>query len=301
MRRIFRVLLAGLLLLASTAWGSTVALVLSDDSRPYTEFSTTLGESLADSSWRIARYPAESIASQTLNGDIIVTAGSDALRKLLARGASQPVIATLLTKQGFDRIISEFTALPRRITVIHLDQPHARQIAFVKALLPDARRIGMLISSETRSQLPRFKQLLSARGMSLESEESDGEANLLPALNGLLPRVDALLASPDSQIFRRGNVKPILITAFRNQKPLIGYSDALTQAGALASLYSTPAQIARQTATLLISGNPATWPSSLVPAQFTLSVNYNVAQSLGLKVPEESALRQALLTEGESR
>lgn len=300
MRLIVRIVFAGLLLFAFNARCGTVALVLSDNSRPYGEFQATLNDLLADSSWRITAYAAESIAGQAIAADIVVTAGSDALRKMLARGVSQPLVATLLPRQGYEKILAESPTPPRKITAIHLDQPPGRQAAFIRHLLPDARRIGMLAGGETRPGLARFRQALGNRGLTLEAEDADSDATLLPALNTLLPRIDLLLASPDAAIYRRGNVKAILITTFRHQKPLVGYSEAFTQAGALASLYSTPAQIARQTAGLLLAA-PGSWPAAAAPTLFTLSINYNVAQSLGLKIPEEAAIRQALLAEGEAR
>lgn len=300
MRPIVRIAFACLLLFAFNAWCGTIALVLSDNSRPYSEFQAALSEQLGDGNWRIAAYAAESINGQPIVADIVVTAGSEALRKMLARGVSQPLVATLLPRQGYEKILAESSPPTRKITAIHLDQPPARQAAFIRHLLPEVRRIGMLAGGETRPGLARFRQALVNRGLTLETEDSDSEATLLPALNTLLPRIDLLLASPDTTIYRRGNVKAILITAFRHQKPLVGYSEAFTQAGALASLYSTPAQIARQTAALLLAA-PASWPSAAAPTLFTLSINYSVAQSLGLKIPEEATIRQALIAEGEAR
>lgn len=300
MLQLVRIAFACLLLFAFNARCGTVALVLSDNSRPYSEFQAALGDVLGEGNWRITSYAAEAINGQAIAADLVVTAGSEALRRMLARGVSQPLVATLLPRHGYEKILAESSTPPRKITAIYLDQPPARQAAFIRHLLPEARRIGMLAGSETRPGLGRFRQALVNRGLTLEAEDSDSEATLLPALNTLLPRIDLLLASPDTTIYRRGNVKAILITAFRHQKPLVGYSEAFTQAGALASLYSTPAQIARQTAGLLLAA-PANWPAASAPTLFTLSINYSVAQSLGLKIPEEATIRHTLLGEGEAR
>lgn len=300
MRFSLRIAFVCLLLFALDARCGTVALVLSDNSRPYGEFQAALSEQLADSNWRITTYAADAVAGQALAADIVVTAGSEALRRMLARGVSQPVVATLLPRHGYEKLLAEAPTPPRKISAIYLDQPPGRQAAFVRHLLPDAKRVGLLASGETRPGLGRLRQLLGNRGLSLEAEEIDSDATLLPALNTLLPRIDLLLASPDTTVYRRGNVKAILITTFRHQKPLVGYSEAFTQAGALASLFSTPAQIARQTAGLLQAA-PAGWPAAAAPNLFTLSINYSVAQSLGLRIPEEATIRQALLAEGEAR
>ena len=117
-----------------------------------------------------------------------------------------------------------------------------------------------------------------AAGLVLESEDAGTENTLLPALNSLLARVNLLLAVPDSNIYHRNNIKPILITAFRYQRPVIGYSPAFVNAGALAAIHSTPA-----------------------PTQFAIAINTNVAQSLGLNIADEATIRRAMGADREAR
>lgn len=297
----FRFVLLLPLLYAHCVWSGTVALVLTDHSKPYQDFQNAFTETLTDGGWKIITLSPESATQATTASDVIVAAGSEALRKVLSLPGNTPVLASLMPRQTYDRIVAENpTPGSRKLGAIHLDQPPLRQAAFVKHLLPEIKRLGILVSPETRSLLPRLRQLLSSRGMTLEAEEADGEGAMLAALGVLLSRTDALLAIPDNNIYRRGNIKAILITAFRHQKPVIGYSDAFTQAGALASLYSTPAQIGRQAATSILS-SPNSLPQAASPQQFTLSINYNVAQSLGIRIGEEAGIRQHLLGDGEGK
>ena len=126
------------------------------------------------------------------------------------------------------------------------------------------------------------------------------DKSLLPALNAVLERSSALLALPDSTLYRRNNIKAILITAFRQQRPIVGYSPAFVTAGALAALHTTPHQAARPTAGL-ITANGTNLPPPSGPTQFAIAINPNVAQALGIKVPDEAAIRRALLSDRESR
>ncbi len=300
MRCLPRLFLTLILLLATQAWGGSVTLVLSDSSKPYTDFSRSFSEALSDSSWRLLVVTAESQSTPLLAGDMVVTAGSEALRKVLARGGTPTIVATLLPRQNYEKILSEFPAAPRRITAILLDQPALRQAAFIRHLLPEHKRVGMLWSNDTRALSSRFQSALSSRGLRLESEEIDTEKQWLPILNSLLTRIDVLLANPDTNIYHRGNIKPLLISTFRAQKPLIGFSETMTHAGALAALYSSPAHIARQAASLISTINGSI-PSPMGPTQFTVSINYSVANSLGLKLPEESTVMKAMLADNDSR
>jgi len=298
MRKLASFFLIFLLSLATHAWGGSIALILSESGGAYGEFAGVLEDVLSGSAWSVSsRIQAD--AAQLPSSDLVVTAGSDALRKALGRTDSPPIIATLLPRQSYERILAE-NRKPGRITAIYLDQPAARQAAFLRQLLPDQKRFGVLVSTETRSSLPQFRQAFSNAGLTLDVEDADTERALLPALNTLLERTAALVAIPDNSIYRRNNIKAILITAFRHQRPVIGYSPAFVTAGALAALHTTPTQVARQTADLILA-HGISLPQPSGPNQFAVAINSNVAQSLGLKVPDEAAIRRALIADREAR
>ena len=298
MLRLARIVLATLIVLAWPAWAGNVALVLGDDSSVQSDFARAFEESLAGSAWQLVS-PPQAEAART-PPDLIVTVGSEALRKTLSGGHNLPILATLLPRQSYEKIVSEVRRPAGRTSAIYLDQPLARQAAFLQHLLPGQKRFGLLLSDETRAQLGAYRQALATHGLSLDSEDSDNDATLLPALNTLLGRVGALLAQPDGSIYRRQNIKGILITAFRHQKPVIGYSPALVNAGALAALYSTPTQIARQAAEVIMSQGSNLPPPS-APSQFAIAINPTVAHALNLPVPDEPTIRRALLADREAR
>lgn len=300
MRKLAVFFICILLSMAVPAWAGSIALILSESGGAYGEFAATLDEGLSNANWSITSTTlAEGGPANVPNADLVITAGSDALRKALSRSDSPPVIATLLPRQSYERILGE-NRRPSRITAIYLDQPAARQAAFLRHLFPDQKRFGMLVSAESRFILGSYRQAFTNAGLILDIEDADTDRNLLPALNSVLDRSAALIAVPDNTIYRRNNIKAILITAFRHQRPIIGYSPAFVTAGALAALHTTPAQIARQTAELVINhGTNLPQPSG--PNQFAVAINPNVAQSLGLKIPDEAAIRRAIASDRESR
>ncbi|WP_265945628.1 ABC transporter substrate-binding protein [Dechloromonas sp. A34] len=214
------------------AWAGNIALTLSDNSGPYAEFSKALDEALAGTNWKVtATGKSDGTESPATRPDLLVTAGSEAFRLALARGGTTPVLATLLPRQSYDRILSDAGRVRARVTAIYLDQPPARQAVFLRQLLPSQKRIGMLVSNETRPQIGHYRQTFANAGLTLDSEDSDAEKTLLPAANALLPRVGVLLAIPDSTIYRRENIKALLITSYRHQRPVVAFSAAFVNAG----------------------------------------------------------------------
>lgn len=300
MRRFAYFLLFLAICLSPPARAGGLALVLSEDSGAYGEFSAALVESLNGTSWTIVSSSLGDAAPPPgAATDLVVTVGSEALRRTLARGETSPIIATLLPRQSYERLIAEFRR-PERITAIYLDQPPVRQAVFLRHLLPGVKRFGMLFSPESRQYAAPFRQAWGNAGLTLDSEDADTGTALLPALNALLPRVGALVALPDSSIYRRSNIKPILISAYRFQRPVIGYSTAFVKAGALAALYTTPRQIAQQTADAIVSGSDNLPPPS-PPSQYSLAINHTVAQALNIALPDEASLRRAMSADRDLR
>jgi len=284
-----------LLLLAPKAWAGQIALILTDDSAPYLEFASSLQKNLK-AGWKLAYTDNQLRPADRHPVDLIVTAGSGALRSTLAEQPKTPILATLLPEYSYQAILLEARS-PPLVSAIHLDQPERRQAQLLRLLFPDTRRIGVLVSEQSSPQIPAFRSALTFEKMQLLTERVAGEQQILPALESLLGRSDVLLALPDALIYSRSSIRPILITAYRFQRPVIAFSAALVKAGALAALYSTPAQIGRQAGALIsVHGNRLPPPRG--PAEYSLTINQSVADAFGLRLPEESDLFQKLLTGG---
>lgn len=288
----------------SLARGADIALVLSDSGGAYGDFASAFQQFAANPPWRVRWVgTAENLDSAAFRADLIVAVGNDATRTSLRRSDGRPVVATLLPRQAYDRALAETPSRPRGVTAIYLDQPISRLLAFSHYLLPDRHRAGVLVGSDTRPLLAQARQAASAAGMTLETEEAEPDTALVPAMNQLLGRSDLLLALPDSAVYRRDNIRVILLTSYRYQKPVIAFSQAFVTAGALAALYSSPAQVARQTADTIRQLNPdaINLPPPQGPTLFSIAINRNVAQAFGLSLPDEATIRRALNADKETR
>ena len=99
--------------------------------------------------------------------------------------------------------------------------------------------------------------------------------------------VDVLLALPDTTVFNRDNARQLLMTAYRQGKPIIGPDDHWVRAGSLASAY-----ISKQSLALSLSDALATFErTGALPARIkassTISVNSHVAHAFGIEIPEQ--------------
>jgi len=283
------------LLFAPAVWAGQLALILTDNNAPYLEFASSLQNNLK-SGWKLAYTDKTLRSTESHPVDLIITVGSTALRSTLAGNPKTPILATLLPEHSYQSILAE-ARTPPPVSAIYLDQPPARLTRLIRLLLPDVRRVGIMVGEQSRQQLPAFRSVLAQQKLQLVSEQVDSEAQILPALEGLLANSEVLLALPDSLVYSRTSIRPVLMTALRYRRPVIGFSSAIAKAGALVALYSTPAQIGRQAGALL-STHGARLPPPRGPAEYSLNINKSVAEAFGLRLPEESELFQKLLTSG---
>ncbi len=115
--------------------------------------------------------------------------------------------------------------------------PLEQQVVWLRRLLPDARYIGVLYDPAQNTGLV---DVLAAalRGADLNPVLAPvaTPAMLPSALARLSSSADALLAVPDTTVYKRETVKALLLFSFRHKLPLIGLSETWVQAGALYAL-----------------------------------------------------------------
>jgi hypothetical protein len=306
---LFAILLAG-----AAGAEERVAVLLSERGGHYGEFIDAFYRALDDpvsagrplSVVELTAIPARADDPRLAGVAVVVAVGVQAMRAAAAWEAAPPTLSVLVPRASFERVLSDSGRLRSRarFSAIFLDQPLSRQLNLIREVLPGRRRVGVLLGPDSVFFLPRLRSAVARSGHELASEEVGAEFEVIPALSGLLAGADLLLALPDSVVFTRESARSILLTTYRYQKPMIGFSQSYVNAGALAAVFSTPAQIARQTAALLRAlpegqGARTALPAAAYPAFFSVAVNRSVARALALDPPADGALHALLASQPE--
>lgn len=297
--------LVGLLLAclagAATA-GLTVGMVLSAPGGIHQHTADALrAELLADAAGhRPRQIMVDDLAS--LNGDtpdLLVAIGVGALRQVLRGPGDTPVLALLVPRQTFTSLVREAGPSRRPVSALYLEQSYARQLRLLRQALPGARRVGVLVGPASAAQVEPLEAAAPGQ-LELDIRRVDGAGDLFPTLDELAGKVDALLLLPDATVVGRATLPSLLLQTYRRRLPVLGYSEALVQAGALLSLYATPAQVGAEAGQLIrdLPSGPVRLPPPRYPREFSLRVNDSVARSLGLPLPGEQRLRAMLKGDG---
>lgn len=213
-----------------------------------------------------------------------LTLGGDALVRVLSRGPRVPVIAALIPRIGFERILVEAGGkTPQAVSALYLDQPFGRQLDLLRLVLPTSRRVGVLWGPESVSLQRSLTTAMQVHGFEPVYGMVHTEAALFAGLKQALDDVDVLMAVADPLVFNSATVSNILLATYRSRIPVFAFSPAYVKAGALLSLYSTPSQIGVQAAAMVrVVTQGGGVPSSQYPNDYVVGVNDYVARSLGL-------------------
>lgn len=231
------------------------------------------------------------------NSELVIALGVKALEAASKLKHTTPVLGVFTPLPSFNSLLVKSRRDLVNFSAIMLDQPYARQISLIKLILPEAQKLGVLLGSSSSQYAELFKEQGEGSGLSILEENVSQEADLIPKLIKLLKYADALVAIPDGSIYNSETAQPILLTSYRYQKPIFGYSQSYVRAGALATVYSSSKQLAKQAAEIAIKSQqaPCELPPPQVPKYFAIMLNYQVARSLNIPLLNEEVIYQKML------
>ena len=306
LQRLLSVVLGLLLLLAALgsahAGEPVLVVVISERSASYLEAADALTAELERtglSRGDIALFTSgeySAAAPANVAPKLLVAVGTGAANLLAARDSRIPLIATLLPASSFEQIVLATGRKPSAtFSAVILSQPFSRQLDLIRLALPEARRVGVLWGPASLGQAPALQVAAQARGLQLVAGVVGPGEPAYPALQKVLEDADLLLAVPNPQLYNSASIQNILLSSYRSKVPFIGFSPSYVQAGAVFAVYSTPAMIGRQAGVMARSALQGRGLPALpqYPQDFDVSVNEQVARSLGLKL-DPSGLNERL-------
>lgn len=300
-------LLAWLSFQCASAEPARVQVLLSESGGAYGELLEALQQRLEEQAPGSIRLhsqlvPEDTEARAALFAEepaLTVAIGIRAAALTLKDAGPRPVLSLLVPYDSYTAMVSSAGKPANGVSrgAIYLDQPLARQLDLLQLILPKVRRIAALAGPHSAQRAGELGILCLQRGLKLTTETVGSTDNPVPVLSQLLERAEVLLAIPDPAVFNRNNLQAILLTTYRNGVPVLGFSQAYVRAGALAAVHSTAAQIGRQAGEWiadLARSNRWELGTTRYPSYYSVAVNAQVAQTLGIDVADEDTLLKQL-------
>ena len=218
---------------------------------------------------------------------VYIAVGPSALRALMRRPVSGVAIAVFTASHLYNEIVAG-TPDPRRLIVtgIYADPSPADQLRLTAAIFKKRTAVAVLITERTAHLLPVLDAAALQTDTDLQVERVDSADKLSRALNRV-STAPVLLALPDSSIYSAQAARQILLSTYRRNQAVVGFSESFVNAGALASTYSTVEDIIAQVREMLVEyGASGRLPSPQFPKYFRVATNDHVARSLNLLVDD---------------
>ena len=293
--------------LAASDAAAQLLVVLSDDAAVYQDVAGELKSRLAksrDGRLRIDVGMAAGLSAfdERRYGayELIVTIGLAAAQAVISpQNASMnlpPTLCLLMPRQSYDGLARLSTNVPgRRLSAVFVEQPIARQLDLVSLAFPAKSRVGVVFGPTSVALADEVQDNARKRGLALKRIDVVDASGIYSALQTILADSDLLLALPDPVALNASTARSVLLTSYQSQIPVVGFSQAFVDAGALLAVYSTARQHARQGAEIADRAlRGETLPPPQYPRYFTVGVNFIAAQSLGLRIDDEATLATGL-------
>lgn len=269
MRAAFAIVLASAACSAFAVDGPAAGfeIITGDDSSVTRRISTDLTRRLA---------PVFSVDAVNGRTKLCVAVGPVALREAVARVPGCVLVAAYTSSPVWRSLAG---SLPQQgmATAVYAEPAPEDQLQLIALLYRRPVRLAAIVGPDSAFIRP----VLSERAELLEFARGGDINQVLKRM----ARSEVLLATPDSAVYNPENFRNILLSSYRHNQGVIGFSADMVKAGALASTYSDiediNTQVAEVAAQYVATGELA--PPQF-PRYFRTIINEPVARSLNVSV-----------------
>jgi hypothetical protein len=241
------------------------------------------------------RFPSASVTSQVVKRPagrqvLYLSIGPEALRYIVTAAPGSAVISLFTSYKVFHSFVDKLPGRAGNISAIYADPAPLQQLQLIALIYKKPVKIGVVISTTNDQIITVLKNGAVPRQVEITYEALLPDEDVTRALTKLR-HVQAILALPDSVIYNSSSIRTILVSTYRRNQAVIGFSSAVVKAGALATTYSGIDDIVAQVDEILGEYDSAgNLPEPRFPKYFETIVNDDVARSLNIVIsPEASA------------
>lgn len=234
------------------------------------------------------------------NNDLIFAIATPAAQALASATSEIPIVLTAVTDPADAGLVASNEAPGGNVTGSSDLTPVKEQIALVKKLFPEAKKVGLLYcSSEANSvfQINMAKEACEAEGLEYEDLTVSSSNEIQTVVESAVGNVDVLYSPTDNIV--ANNMATVSMVANENKLPMICGEEGMVDSGGLITYgidYYQVGYLAGEMAAKILTGEsqPADMPVEYLDAsKCSLKINKETAATLGLNVEELKAAAEA--------
>lgn len=294
--------------IAASEQQSTINIILSGDKTLYQEVAKGIRETiirLGHQDFQLNIITIENDAQKQLltskksNAILNIAVGAKAAEYVLKKHLRIPLISTFIPKHNYLTLLDRLAQNSRSFIVgaVFIDQPFDRQIKLAQQIIPNLRNIGIPLGPISSMTLQQEQRFLHKSDYQVNTALINEDGINVTEMKQLVESSDIIMAVPDPLVNRPSNAKWILYNAYQAKVPIIAFSQAYVNAGAVASIYSTPLLIGQQTAECVVAYLETRKIKVLqneYAKYFKVKINSAVAEALGIQIPNAEVLEKRI-------
>ena len=211
--------------------------------------------------------------------DVILTVGGNATKIARENIKKKQIV--------FCMVFNPQEYIDANVTGVSLEIRPDTKLKALKKILPAAKKIGMLYSTESAASCNELSAEAPNHGLTIISRKIETDSDFPIALKDVSAQTDCFLIAADAKIYFSQTIKYLLLESLKDKFPVIGLSAFYTKAGAFASFDYDYADIGRQSADIvsaILSGQAASSVKVQRPRKFKYSISTLVADKMEIKV-----------------
>lgn len=235
-----------------------------------------------------------SIANKFRSKDLVLAIATPTAQATATAITDKPILFTAVTDPVAAKLVASIEAPGANVTGTTDMNPVDRQLALVKEIKPDAKKVGIVYSSaEVNSavQVRMAEDAAGALGLQIETKAVTNTGEVAQAAQSL--DVDAIYVPTDNTVVSA--IEAVLSVAQSKQLPVVvGEGDSVKKGG-MATYGIDYSDLGAQTGKMAIrilkdGANPSTMPVEQ-QTTYKLIVNPAAAQKAGVTLPDEMVKR----------
>jgi putative ABC transport system substrate-binding protein len=239
--------------------------------------SVTLDDDDATAQQRLAELQEKELA-------LVFALGSQATTLAAKRFPKVSAVSSMVLSRA------DLKSLPN-VTGVALEFPLSTQLRWMRRLLPEAKRIGVLYDpAQNQAWVDSAQRMAKKRGLKLIPIPVNHARELPAGLKKLDKAADVLWAIPDKTVYSNQTLKEVLLSSFRSRIPVVGLSGAWVKAGALYALDRDYQDLGRQTGVIakkLLAGTSPRKVAPETPSQVVYSLNVKTARHMKANIGDK--------------
>jgi ABC-type uncharacterized transport system substrate-binding protein len=234
----------------------------------------------------ILRMPEDEAAlRQELNGaacPLAIAVGIDAVRSVSAVNGRIPLVATMTFRGDVEALRLQNGNEIRTAGAVWLDLSVPAVAAGLRSVFPQAAKLGVVHDLSLPHSVEAEQANALPSGVSVKTVPCGSASELISSIRALRGQVEFLICLPDSRLYNKTTVEPLILASIEHKVPLVGFSASFARAGAAVGIYPDFAEVGRQTAMLCERVlAPSAGAHDEFPRRTSIAVNERVLHLLG--------------------